>query len=146
MTNNPYRSPETQLEQQQLPGPDPVKYPVDPVWPIIQKIAWCYPLFLVASFYGTWLIAWISLGHMPRPSLDDPKSIGPVVDVFYIGTFFVLSAFPGALLIGVVAELFATSKSWIKRLGWTAILLLIWAATIAFLRMDPFRVGEWLID
>ena len=32
---------------------------------------------------GTWLLAWIVLGHMPRPMLDDPKFISPLVGVVY---------------------------------------------------------------
>src|SRR4051812_3648070 len=64
--------------------------------------AWAYPLLLVAGFYGTWVIAWLVLGHPPRPSLDDPKSISAVVDVPYVATALLLLIMPLALLYGVV--------------------------------------------
>jgi hypothetical protein len=40
--------------------------------------AWIFllcPLLLVASLDGQWLLSWAVLGHIPRPSLDDPKYI-----------------------------------------------------------------------
>jgi hypothetical protein len=38
-----------------------------------------YPFLILASFYATWLTAWWILGHRPRPNLDDPRMISPVV-------------------------------------------------------------------
>ncbi len=38
-----------------------------------------YPFLILACFYATWLTAWWILGHRPRPSLDDPQMISPVV-------------------------------------------------------------------
>jgi len=34
-----------------------------------------YPLLVLASLSGEWLLARLALGHPPRPSADDPKQI-----------------------------------------------------------------------
>ncbi len=38
------------------------------------------PVVMLFYLYATWVTAWMVLGHCPRPSLDDPKHIGPVVE------------------------------------------------------------------
>ena len=43
-----------------------------------------YPLMLPLCLLATWLMAWLTLGHPPRSSLDDPKYISPLVDVPYL--------------------------------------------------------------
>ncbi|MEO8376922.1 MAG: hypothetical protein ABI579_04560 [Candidatus Sumerlaeota bacterium] len=34
-----------------------------------------YFLLVITSIYGEWLFAWSLLGHIPIPSLNDPKSV-----------------------------------------------------------------------
>jgi hypothetical protein len=41
------------------------------------------PAVVLFYLYATWATAWCVLGHRPRPSLDDPKFISPIVDVPY---------------------------------------------------------------
>ena len=40
-----------------------------------------YPVMIPVYLYLTWLTAWCVLGHCPRPYLDDPKTLGPIVRV-----------------------------------------------------------------
>lgn len=55
-------------------------------WQIAAWVGSLYPLLLLAFLHATWLTAWCVLGHRPRVSLDDPKHIGPIVDVLIIST------------------------------------------------------------
>src|SRR4051794_33949091 len=42
-----------------------------------------YPLMVLILLYATWGAAAISLGHVPIPSLDDPKYINVVVTALH---------------------------------------------------------------
>jgi len=120
---------------------------------------WAYPVLLVAALHLTWFAAWLVLGHMPRPNLDDPKSIGLLVDIPYAVTTAMLVGAPGAMLLAlcvtpvVVARRVARRKANERALG-AAIavsaalvgLALLWGATFLLLRMDPWGVGTWYID
>src|SRR4030095_14242465 len=59
----------------------------------IGAVAWVfstYPILLVLSLYVTWALAWLSLGHLPRPSQDDPKYINSQVSCFHLATWLLL--------------------------------------------------------
>ena len=60
-----------------------------------------FPLVLLASLYTTRLAAWYALGHLPRPSLDDPKSIGSIVDVPHTATWLLIALSTPAFLMSV---------------------------------------------
>ena len=51
------------------------------------------PAVVLSYLYATWVTAWCVLGHCPRPSLDDPKYISPVVEVPFV--MFAVSLFYG---------------------------------------------------
>ncbi len=73
---------------------------------IVCGLVYIYPLLLVASFYGCWLVAYMTLGHPPRPSLDDPKSIGGVMNLVYIIPGVMLLGAPIMFFVGCAASLF----------------------------------------
>ena len=50
-----------------------------------------YPVMIPVYLYLTWLTVWCVLGHCPRPYLDDPKTLGPIVRVPSAMFFHVLS-------------------------------------------------------
>lgn len=154
MTHNPYQSPSEvdsdrktfngrtheQLSTQSQPSRS------EALAARAQILAWCYPLLALASLYGTWLIAWLVLGHMPRPSLDDPKSISSLVDVAHTVTTVLLIGFPVAAIAGIALQLVQPRVSWSTRVLCCGAMILLWLATIAFLRWDPFQVGTWYMD
>ncbi|MCP3916287.1 MAG: hypothetical protein GY711_12090 [bacterium] len=122
-------------------------------WGIVALCAYAYPALLVSSFYLTWFGAWLVLGHAPRPNLDDPRSIGLLVDVPYIATMVLMIGFPAAIVLGVVMTpvvVVRRAPSGGKRLlfGFLALagLALLWSATLWFLRADPWDVGTWYMD
>ena len=83
---------------------------------------------------------------MPRPSLDDPKSISVLVDVPYILTGLIFVAFPAAAIAGALMLLSIPQHSWVRRLFGCSLYVVIWVAAISFLRWDPLQVGTWFMD
>jgi hypothetical protein len=108
-----------------------------------------YPMVLPLAFYATWLAGRWSLGHWPRPSLDDPKSLGAMVDIPYAITFLLLFVGLPAFAVAVLALVGESWRNGSRRAGASlisAVALTSMIASIAFLRWDPLRVGEWFFD
>ena len=112
-----------------------------------------YPLLMACMMYATWLAAWGLLGHRPRPSLDDPKSIAPLVDVLYNAALVLMTGAPVALLLSAVfatADLCArvARARRVKPVHVAAGVAVIgsWVGTIALLGWDPGLVGYWFMD
>ena len=110
-----------------------------------------YPLWLLSSFYITWLVAWIQLGHPPRPSLDDPRSIGILTDVFYFGSGMLLLLTPALALAGLMASFsFPIGKTRSKRVFFRLVLALLYGLlctlVIITLRTDPGNVIQCWFD
>lgn len=119
----------------------------------LTRLAYAYPVLMLASLYTTWLVAWAVLGHPPRPSLDDPKNISTLVDIPYFVTMFLIIAMPGAMVlaVGLTPLHFRTpggSKGTIVGKTTVALLILaaLWAVTIAVCRLDPWNVSMWYVD
>jgi hypothetical protein len=109
-------------------------------------LLWCYPMAMLGAFYVTWLAAWVTLGHMPRPSLDDPKGIGLLVDIPYWIVGLMLMGCPAAGVSGVVLQLAASGLPWSRRFLLALLLVCLWMAVIAVLRWDPLSVVVWYFD
>lgn len=61
---------------------------------IIWLVAFFYPVLVALSIYVSWLVAWICLGHKPRPSLDDPTRIGGAMDLACLVSALALFSWP----------------------------------------------------
>jgi len=134
--NNPYQSPSVESDKPLAIG----------AMCFLRVTIWLYPGLLVAACYATWLVAWMVLGHMPRPWVDDPKSISILVDVPYMLVGLLLVAFPAAAIAGAVMLLSIPQRSWVRRLFGCSLYIVIWIAVILFLCWDPLEVGTWLMD
>lgn len=112
-----------------------------------------YPALGLASLYTTWMTAWFVLGHRPRPSLDDPLSISPIVDIPYaVASIFLNgSLFAAAIslpfLVAAMLELFKA------RCSMRAVVLLgpplfIWVASVILVPLDLYfgSVLYWYLD
>lgn len=107
-----------------------------------------YPVALVGSFLATWQIASLSLGHAPRPSLDDPKFINDWVSAFHFGTTVMLLLLPG-FAVGSLA--FGLSALWSRadasrRLLVASSAALLMTGAVLLLRADPYRIVTWFMD
>lgn len=121
-------------------------------------LAWLYPALVIGSLYLTWLAAWLTLGRQPRSSLDDPKEIGRLVDVFCFLTLLLLFSFPVAGIAGLGIG-FVLTPWWVHQhrdkapFGLplsTALLLALFVAyyvgAFMFVCEDPFLVLYWFMD
>ncbi len=114
---------------------------------------YAYPVLLLSALYGSWLLTWLMLGHQPRPSIDDPKSIGLPV-AFAVGlTWILMLGFPFAiaLAIGITPiHLDAQGhdgRDMIVKMVWALLGLgILRGAALVLLNLDPLRVGYWFMD
>jgi hypothetical protein len=103
------------------------------------------PAVVLFYLYATWATAWCVLGHRPRPSLDDPKLISPIVDVPYNMFAFslmfgwMICAWTGLLLSAVCIA---------RRRNFRPLLFLpfAWLAGYLALVWDPLGVLYWWFD
>lgn len=108
-----------------------------------------YPFLLVTGLFTTWGAARLSLGHWPRPSLDDPKQIGGWFDVPYTLTGFLVIPGLVAFIFCVAALIYQACRRPLQRarlLTTAAVSLLFTLAAELYLRWDPLRIGEWFMD
>ena len=114
-------------------------------------LAYLYPIWLLGSFYLTWLIAWVQLGHRPRPMVDDPKSVGGILDIAYYLPGIFIMLLPVLAPIGLAASFFCpiTARRDV-RYAIRAAIAILYVALCAFvlltLRYDPGQVVEWWFD
>lgn len=110
-----------------------------------------YPVWLVGAFYATWLVAWVELGHRPRPMLDDPKYIGGLMDFVYGVPGYLLLGLPVLAPLGFAASFFCQKRTTRERRGVLAMVLaafyvLMCVTAIVVLRYDGASVVEWWFD
>lgn len=113
----------------------------------------CYPVISIGLYYLTWLVAWIDIGHRPRPWLDDPNYCGPTVQVFSWISAVLLLGVPFALITALVLGAFAvrSERSRLKTdivhyvVTFLLPLTLFLACSILFVT-DPFAVMDWISD
>jgi hypothetical protein len=103
------------------------------------------PAVVLLYLYATWATAWCVLGHCPRPSLDDPKFISPVVEVPYV--MFAFSIFLGCVICACTG-LLLTAVSCARRSNFRPLLALpfAWLAGYLILLWDPLGVLYWYMD
>ena len=143
---NPYRTP------QPTPGSDRKDAkPLSHFGIVVWLLVYLYPVWIAGSFYSTWLIAWVELGHRPRPMLDDPKYIGGLMDYVYPLPALTLMALPVLAPLGMASSFFTPFRGVRRRRITLSVVLAvlhvgIWTLSIWGLRNDPFRVADWWFD
>lgn len=138
--------------------PESVSSPAEQKSPSVSRLkiaAWLllylYPLCLAGSFYAAWIVAWLVLGHPPRPMLDDPKSIGGVMVVVYLIPGLLLVAMPALAPLGLAASFFCPicprgRLRWLQKTALAILYIALCAIVLLMLRADPGRVVEWWFD
>jgi hypothetical protein len=108
-----------------------------------------YPFASVASLFCTWFAARFSLGHWPRPYLDDPKQIEGWFYYLFLFARLLFEVGDPAFLIGVCIVIYLAIRDVPKRkehLRTVLLSLLFMAAVNLFLRWDPWRIWGWFMD
>ena len=109
-------------------------------------MCWAIAMLPATSVYFTWLVAWVALGHQPRPSLDDPRHIAPTVSFVYLASALFLVSIPVVAISVPVAQLATNGRPKATRAVYASISFLLLAGTICLFRWDPFRVVYWYMD
>jgi hypothetical protein len=110
----------------------------------VHAAALVFPLLPPAAEYGAYLLAWVKLGARPVPLLNDPEVLGPA---YYLSVLPLLLMPAGWMLALCSAEmLWVHGESRGRVVTRAMLLVMLWAAAIAFMRWDPWRVGEWWWD
>jgi len=99
-----------------------------------------------ASIYFTWLVAWLTLGHPPRPSLDDPRQISPIVNIVYFIAVLFLVSLPVSVITGPIVQLIDAGRSLPIRVTYATISFFVSVGAILLLRWDPLDVVYWYMD
>jgi hypothetical protein len=107
-----------------------------------------YPLLLLASLYGQWLLSWVVLGHRPQPSMDDPKYIDGASWMGYITTIAFIGLIPAGIMALVlnVVHIAYHRLSAMGVLRRALLLFMLWGGAILLLRWDPGLVVYWWLD
>ncbi len=119
----------------------------------IRRCILVYPVLLPVALYGTWVIARLSLGRWPRPSIDDPKYINMVVSCahsfvayllfFGLPIFVVLAVF--ALVWGLLRSI-RKQPHGMRLAGCACLSMVLMVLTICLLYWDPLSVCNWFGD
>ncbi|MBL9031303.1 MAG: hypothetical protein JNM80_06305 [Phycisphaerae bacterium] len=111
-------------------------------------VAAAWPLVTAATFLVTTLAARISLGHCPRPYLDDPRSINSaVVGVLaHAAIVAMIAMLPAALVALCVVAYLGALRRWRPAALVLLVGLAAWAGFVLLNRYDPLRCVDWLFD
>jgi hypothetical protein len=114
----------------------------------LANVTLVFPLMVVGSFYVEWLAACYFLGHVPRPTLDDPKDIaglGVLDDVLGV----VLLVMSVAALVGMpVTGIYAVKGQFRAPETIVRFVLFVtfWVGAFVMLVADPWGVMYWWFD
>ncbi len=143
MNPNPFQPPaRPTMAAEDLVSPDRSQFHFG--W--LNGLIWTYPVAFPASLIATWLVAWAHLGHVPRPMIDDPKSMGRVVSTFHTITIVMMCGVPGVAVTGFIFLLLQSGRTWLQRLSSTLAYSALWVLVVFIMRADPLLIGEWFMD
>ena len=115
----------------------------------LRAYALAYPVALPLALLCTWLAGRLALGHWPRPSLDDPKSIGFLVDVPYTVTGALLMFGLPIFAVAILALVWRGSRDAVQRRSLSVVAgvsLIAMIAVIALIWWDPWGIIAWFMD
>lgn len=105
------------------------------------------PFVALGLLYGEWLLAWWSLGHRPRSSIDDPKWIAGSSWMHDLTGLGLLTFIPLGVLSLALAGHFLLEPSTRRPLARPCLVLLaVWAAAGVLFFSDPWSVFYWWGD
>jgi hypothetical protein len=111
-----------------------------------------YPVLVIVALYGTWILAWIAIGHVPQASLDQPDNIAAIRLPYRLTDLLLSGVIPvfviNALLLGarLLYDLLMLGKPSRSGLRILAIAIAIWTFSILILLGAPFNVLYWFWD
>ena len=107
------------------------------------------PLWSVAGMLAEYGLAWAVLGHRPRPSIDDPRSISLVNDALHMGVGVLMLAAPLLSWGAVVLAILGRSAGLDRRFStWMIVIaVLAWpGAAVGIGTLVTPHIGVWWMD
>ena len=105
------------------------------------------------SLYATWFAGRLVLGYWPRPFLDNPASASPAVAnlermtmLFFLGAYVAVPLTLCFVVIGLVRWHESARRLWWRGFALGLCPVLIWAAVLLVLGVDPLGGSQWFID
>ena len=108
-----------------------------------------YPVLLPLAFYATWLVGRLCLGYWPRPSLDDPKEMGAVMNwVHSVADVVLVVGLPLFVVSALSVVWRGVSRRPVRKLfvGCACASVILMVMSVLFLRWDPHSVMQWHAD
>ena len=107
-----------------------------------------YPIVPIVLLYAQWLLSWYVLGHRPRMSLDDPKSIDVANAMHGLTGLAFAGLLPFAIVTLTVNMTVAAARpdGIVRTTLRFGVLCAIWFCAIAWLFIDPLTVIGWWVD
>ena len=122
-------------------------------WSLTRLIAalCVYPLLALASVYGTWVIAALTLGRVPVMYADDPAGINRLTKSMQHESAILLALSVPVSLVHVAlasagAIILPGRTRDVRRLAWCGAAVVFWGVHWALVPWDAGRVTGWLID
>ncbi len=145
---NPYRPSTVAVENTARHEDEPDRFSLQKrlIWSFI----YFYPPLAWLGFHSSWLAAWYSLGHIPRPSIDDPASISTLVNVCRLVSLVCLLTLPLGTILGFFAIFWSPFRFRIRPALQILVLLLCYLTLVGIIGLtiefDPGRSIEWFLD
>ena len=116
----------------------------------VWSLAFFYPVIATFSVYFYWIVAWLLLGHRPRPSVDDPKEVGWAMGYVYNIVLIMVVLLPPMSVGGLVWAILCPIRS-LRERRFGRVMIVVAYALLAFsvwklATLDPGQVFEWFID
>src|SRR4051794_33928422 len=108
-----------------------------------------FPLLLLLSVYGGWVVAWVAIGHRPGFIFDDPEDAGSAVRVAIVSAQVLLAAawplfIVHVALVGMMFYNHLTPGNPTRRkVAVLVAAVLPWAAAFLLFNVDPGDVLKW---
>ena len=135
---------------------NPKTYRLNPYQPasiyqrILEGLAICYPLAVIAGPKICYLAGRINLGYWPRASIDDPKQLN--IDLLYDFTWYLLGfgkigmpLWPLVFIFSLIQYLRKQPRN-IRSLVIVIAIGLIWTLFMLDIMVDPGGIWNWFAD
>jgi hypothetical protein len=104
-----------------------------------------HPFLVHTGVFITWLCASTTLRRPPRPSLDDPKMIGGIVDVAYVASALPLMCWPVVAFLSVLLMTVLFNR--VRHVALlSAAMAVAYLLAYALLQWDPGGIVCWYMD
>jgi hypothetical protein len=122
---------------------------IDPIYTFVFYLHWIVVLLALVGPFIAWGIGTLEFGHVPKPYFNDPKGMSPFASAVASYLFFLpLLGLFGFGVTGLAVTPVYCLNRWGSRIAWVLSICFAACVLIAFAlyMLDPFRIGDWMLD